>query len=167
MARQGPVRAKKRSRRRRGTGKDAVCGSTGTEEGEGDGDTEIDTEIDGSMQVDEEKQKRFATLVSLGCVVLPCAVTDSGTVDLLDALSRLPGLGVESLLVEGGASVLTSFVERAEELVDLVWITVCPLFVGGLHVMQKPQLQLPRLRQSDLLRVGNDFVVWGTFRKKH
>jgi riboflavin biosynthesis pyrimidine reductase len=49
-------------------------------------------------------------------------------VDLADGLSRLLALGIRSLLIEGGARVITSTLR--ERLVDRVVVAVAPLLLG-------------------------------------
>ncbi len=100
-----------------------------------------------------------------------------GRVDLSALLACLGEMGVSSLMVEGGASVITSFL--TQQLVDRIVLTIAPLFVGGLHA---PEAQskaiasipgvlhnhnpsghplLPRLREWDCARLGEDLLVWG------
>ncbi len=50
-------------------------------------------------------------------------------VDLPDALATLAGLGVTNLLVEGGATILTSLFEL--RLVDEGYVFTAPMFIGG------------------------------------
>jgi riboflavin-specific deaminase-like protein len=58
-------------------------------------------------------------------------VVESGPrgVDLPAALETLRGLGVRSLLVEGGARVITSFL--AEKLVDRLVVGIAPTIIGA------------------------------------
>jgi GTP cyclohydrolase II len=58
-------------------------------------------------------------------------VVDAGPrgVDLASALETLRGLGVGSLLVEGGARVITSFL--AEKLVDRLVVGIAPTIMGA------------------------------------
>jgi 3,4-dihydroxy 2-butanone 4-phosphate synthase/GTP cyclohydrolase II len=58
-------------------------------------------------------------------------VVDAGPrgVDLASALETLRGLGVGSLLVEGGARVITSFF--AEKLVDRLVVAIAPTIMGA------------------------------------
>ena len=53
---------------------------------------------------------------------------DRGRVDLAAALARLRRAGMESLLVEGGATVITSFL--AAGLADRVIVAVAPIVLG-------------------------------------
>ena len=52
----------------------------------------------------------------------------SGKLDLKSVVSCLSSIGIRTLMVEGGASVISSFLEAG--LVDRLIITSCPVFVG-------------------------------------
>ena len=90
-----------------------------------------------------------------GCVELPCTLED------------LAELGISSLMVEGGAQVITSFLKN--RLVDWVAITIAPVFVGGLKVVESllnsheigEDSSFPRLRDFNCEKVGGDLVIWG------
>ncbi|MFA5183246.1 MAG: GTP cyclohydrolase II [Syntrophales bacterium] len=87
-----------------------------------------------------------------------------GGIDLTALLSKLGEMGIISLMVEGGAQVITSFI--TSRLVDQVIVTVAPVLVGGLRVLDSsPQMPLgnfPRLTQVSFHQVGEDLVLWGT-----
>jgi 5-amino-6-(5-phosphoribosylamino)uracil reductase len=53
----------------------------------------------------------------------------SGRVDLVEALRRLPSLGVGHLLVEGGGELNFSMLEAG--MIDEIYLTVCPFVFGG------------------------------------
>ena len=73
-------------------------------------------------------------------------------------------MGITSLMVEGGAQVITSFI--SSQLVDQVIVTVAPVLVGGLRVLDSslhlPLGNFPRLNQVSFHQVGKDLVFWGT-----
>lgn len=48
---------------------------------------------------------------------------------LREALIRLKGIGIRSILVEGGGTVHFSFIEQ--RLFDLVFVTIAPIVIGG------------------------------------
>jgi riboflavin-specific deaminase-like protein len=54
----------------------------------------------------------------------------NGWVDLPALLRQLHAAGIEHLMVEGGARIITSFLEA--RLVDYVALTIAPMFMGGL-----------------------------------
>lgn len=103
-------------------------------------------------------------LEAAGAQVLRFAAGPNGRVPLEAPLKQLAVCGVRSLLVEGGARVITSFL--AAGLVDSVVITVAPLFVGGLHAVEhlavngQPDLY-PRAHELKAAGLGEDLVVWG------
>lgn len=59
-----------------------------------------------------------------------------GRVDLDAAVRYLAGMGVRSLMVEGGASVINGFLRR--RLVDYCVITVVPRLIGGVKALDQP-----------------------------
>lgn len=105
---------------------------------------------------------RRLALEGAGAELLILPADHSGQVDLPDLLGCLAGRGVRSLMVEGGAAVLTSFL--AQGLADWVCITIAPLFVGGLRAVQTLLPELPRLQDTSYETCGSDLVVWGRLR---
>ncbi|RKO86533.1 dihydrofolate reductase-like domain-containing protein, partial [Blyttiomyces helicus] len=77
---------------------------------------------------------RREELEGAGAVVVVAAekADSSGRVDLEDALRLLaaPPLGIRSVMVEGGATVIGAFLDGGPTAVDLVVVTVAPRFVG-------------------------------------
>jgi 3,4-dihydroxy 2-butanone 4-phosphate synthase/GTP cyclohydrolase II len=57
----------------------------------------------------------------------------NGWVDLAALLRQLHAAGIEHLMVEGGARIITSFLEA--RLVDYVAVTIAPTFMGGLSAV--------------------------------
>jgi GTP cyclohydrolase II len=84
-------------------------------------------------------------------------------VDLPGLLTYLGSLGINSLMVEGGAQIITSFL--ASRLVDQVVLTIAPLLVGGLRVVDhfghSSLRRLPRLRNLSYQQLGEDLVLRG------
>ena len=82
-------------------------------------------------------------------------------------LERLAESGISSLMVEGGAQVITSFL--SEGLVDFAVVTICPIFVGGLRALEgtiNPNEHLlknnfPSLQEVGHQRLGDDLIIWG------
>jgi GTP cyclohydrolase II len=108
-----------------------------------------------SRQEDLEKQ---------GAQVFRLPEGSCGGIDLTALLSKLGEMGITSLMVEGGAQVITSFI--SSQLVDQVIVTVAPVLVGGLRVLDSslhlPLGNFPRLTQVSFHQVGEDLVLWGT-----
>lgn len=104
--------------------------------------------------------QRRTLLTAHGARLLDIPATPKGKVNLRALLSRLGELGVRSLMVEGGAQVLTSFL--AEGLANYAVITVAPRFTGGLNVIAgSPEGALPRLYNVRYTPVDADILIWG------
>lgn len=93
---------------------------------------------------------------------LPARESD-GLVDLRALMATLYEDGVRSLMVEGGARVITELLEA--RFVDHVVITIAPTLVGGLHAVSSKNSGIsaafPRLQALGYKREGDDLVVWG------
>jgi len=101
-----------------------------------------------------------AELQSRGARVLRLRALENGWVDLEALLERLAKRGVRHLLVEGGARILTSFLES--KLVDYLVVTVSPRFVGGVRPLDSRELSsFPSLVSWRSERVGEDLVMAG------
>jgi len=113
-----------------------------------------------SEDADRERQ---TALEHIGARVLRLPTGANGWVDLAALLERLGEMGVDSLMVEGGAQIITSFL--AARLVNQVVLTIAPVLVGGLRVMdylgQAQANCFPRLRRVSYQRLGEDLVLRG------
>lgn len=107
---------------------------------------------------------RQEDLEARGARVFRLPVESGGGIDLQALLVQLAEWGVTSLMVEGGAQVITSFIKS--RLVDQVIVTVAPVLVGGLRVLDSflplPFGNFPRLTRVSYHQVGEDLVLWGT-----
>jgi riboflavin biosynthesis pyrimidine reductase len=95
--------------------------------------------------------------------VLRLPATAGGTVDLAALLERLGQWGINSLMVEGGARIITSFLAR--QLADHLVLTVVPRLVGGVHAVghlgRFEPAHFPGLRHVGYQQLGEDLVLWG------
>jgi riboflavin-specific deaminase-like protein len=105
-------------------------------------------------------QKKEAYLASRGARVLHLQPDSTGQVELLSLMDKLANLEVNSIFVEGGARVITSFLQC--RLVDHVIVTIAPLIVGGLDVVEELLSPMPRLQEFNSIHLGEDLIVWGT-----
>ncbi|MHA2357352.1 MAG: RibD family protein [Candidatus Heimdallarchaeaceae archaeon] len=80
---------------------------------------------------DESTQEKTKKIKDLGIMVVPISKKDEdGFLDLNEVLDVLKtSFKVKKLLVEGGSTIITSFVKRG--LVDLMHIFYAPVFAGG------------------------------------
>lgn len=103
---------------------------------------------------------RQSALEAAGAAVVRVAAAPDGRVSLSAALSALQTRGLSSLMVEGGAHIITSFL--AARLVDRAVITITPHFLGGLHaVTHLNGYGAPQLRHVRYHQLGADMVLTG------
>lgn len=110
---------------------------------------------------DQAEKERQRALEAAGARILRLPADADGRVSLPALLDRLGELGVNSLMVEGGARVITSFL--SQQLASYVVLTIAPVFVGGLPSVNKlPRAKgFPRLRDMHPQQLGNDLIVCG------
>jgi 3,4-dihydroxy 2-butanone 4-phosphate synthase/GTP cyclohydrolase II len=87
---------------------------------------------------------------------------EAGRVDLAAALARLRSLGMESVLVEGGAGVITGLLARG--LVDRVIVAVAPIVLGA-GTEAVAELDVAEVRNGirlvnrSIVPVGDDVIL--------
>jgi 3,4-dihydroxy 2-butanone 4-phosphate synthase/GTP cyclohydrolase II len=122
---------------------------------------------------EEADTHKAAALEAAGARLLRLPCQSAGEIDLDILLERLAAMGINSLMVEGGARVITAFLRQ--RLVDQVVITLAAVFVGGLHAVEEPlgqdggradltpvsHLAFPRLKSMGFGQWGEDLVIWG------
>ena len=106
----------------------------------------------------EADPQRRAALEQLGARVLPVPTAAGGQLDLEKITHRLYELGITSLMVEGGAQVLRSFL--AAGLFELLAITIAPRWIGGLPAVDGNALRSPALKDIRWEQYGEDAVLW-------
>jgi GTP cyclohydrolase II len=113
--------------------------------------------------VEDAPSANEKALQHVGARVVRLPATKEGKVDLRALLAYLRRQGIASLMVEGGAGVITSFL--SEGLADRLVLTVAPNLVGGIPAIQMQTTNgrsiLPRLQQPSFTQVGSDLVVIG------
>jgi GTP cyclohydrolase II len=110
------------------------------------------------FSADSERQR---TLEAAGARVIRMPVDGYGRVDLGPFLYFLNEEGIRSLMVEGGAAVITSFL--VEGVVDRLALTIAPDLVAGIPAVERARLNgnssLPRLHRPYFRQLGDDIVV--------
>lgn len=112
---------------------------------------------------------RRAALEAAGALLIDVPYEPDDCIQLPYMLQHLAEIGIHSLMVEGGAQVITNFLSQG--LVDFVVITICPVFVGGLRAIEhliypgrnEATGNFPRLSEVGYQRLGDDLVTWGRF----
>jgi len=115
---------------------------------------------------------RQAALEAAGARVVRLPAGDDGRVSLPALLAYLHRQGIHSLMVEGGARVITAIL--AERLADRLVVTVAPLLLGGLNAVANGRASGPAAHNGHLLPallrpryrvVGRDVVLFGELER--
>jgi GTP cyclohydrolase II len=110
---------------------------------------------------DREERLRRA-----GAQVVRVPSGPDGRLDLVALLDLLARMNVGSLMVEGGAGILSSFL--SDRLADQVVVTISPRFVGGVPALARGDSgqirSLPRIRNVRHQSLGGDLIVWGDLK---
>ena len=110
---------------------------------------------------------KAAELEARGSQLLYLPAQADGHVSLPDLMDCLVRMGVERLMVEGGAEVISSFF--AQRIVDFLVVTISPMIVGGLQSVQilnendpvPSASDFPKLGELTAGKLGEDLIVWG------
>lgn len=98
-----------------------------------------------------------------GAEVLGLPAGSDGRVALGALLAALAERDIGSVMVEGGAEVITAFLRC--RWVDYAVVTVAPVWAGGYHAVGDLGAtgwgELPRLREVICQPAGEDLTVWG------
>lgn len=113
---------------------------------------------------------RRQQLEAAGARVLPVTPDQEGRVELGTLLRTLAANGIRSMMVEGGARVLGSFIQA--RLATYMVVTVAPLLIGGLRAM--PNLRptdtppvFPRVLQPRMCQLGDDMILYGPLAHRY
>ncbi len=87
-------------------------------------------------------RNRQERIEEFGAKIIRTLPDERGWVDLNSLLGTLADLGINNVMVEGGARVITSFL--SQRLVDWIVITIAPTFLGGLHALENPLISCNR-----------------------
>lgn len=86
-----------------------------------------------------------------------------GHVNLQAALEALYERGIRSLMVEGGAAVITAFLRT--RLADAIVLTVAPVLVGGYNAIGRlggpDSAPFPHIAPLYSQQLENELIVWG------
>lgn len=109
------------------------------------------------------KSVKVKRLKSKGVRVIQTRSDGSGRIDIEEMLRQIFALNIESVMVEGGSEIITSFLQS--RFVDLLLLTISPEFLGGVRSVKSlgPSKNsfisgVTDLRQQQL---GKDIIVWG------
>lgn len=100
-------------------------------------------------------------LEAVGASVVRLPATQD-KIDLPVLLNYLATQNIRTLMVEGGATIITSFLRA--RLVDRVIVTLAPLYVGGVrsvNALISDTEIFPRLRHTTMQQIGEDWILSG------
>jgi GTP cyclohydrolase II len=111
---------------------------------------------------------RAERLREAGALVIRVPSGPRGRLDLPALLGLLARMQIGSLMVEGGAGIISSFL--SERLADQVVVTISPRFVGGLPALGRRRGgrsgSLPRIRNVRYESLAGDMIVWGDLKSR-
>ena len=91
-------------------------------------------------------------------------VNDKGLLDLQKVLEKLHNMGIRRLLVEGGGTIIWSFLKNG--LFDEFWIYISPVVIGGKHSPTiangegvRNEKEMIRLKLSEVKELGEGLLV--------
>ncbi|KXN88821.1 2,5-diamino-6-ribosylamino-4(3H)-pyrimidinone 5'-phosphate reductase [Leucoagaricus sp. SymC.cos] len=107
-------------------------------------------------------QQRYDTLSQAGASIIHLESSER-ILPVSAVLQKLSSLGIKSLMVEGGAKIINSFIQAnlGTPLIDALIVTVAPILVGahGLSYASALPSGVPRLQHFDTQVVGRDSVM--------
>jgi GTP cyclohydrolase II len=122
--------------------------------------------IAGTHTTPEQRSRLNGTCLN-GAQILELPATAGGQVNLDALFAELGRRGVHSVMVEGGAQIITSI--WRQKLAHIAVITIAPILLGGLHSVRTPLfsangngLHFPRLHHTQTFRAGEDTIIWGS-----
>jgi 3,4-dihydroxy 2-butanone 4-phosphate synthase/GTP cyclohydrolase II len=104
-------------------------------------------------------EHRAAVLHECDAEILPAVTQPDGRIDLGSLMSQLWSTGIKSVMVEGGASVISSILE--EKLVDAFVLTIAPTFVGGYRAVDRQLIPPLEILEPHWFPLGRDLILWG------
>jgi GTP cyclohydrolase II len=113
---------------------------------------------------EDASEEKARHLTEAGAEVWRFPATQNGEVEIAALLARLAGIGISSVMVEGGSRVITSIITAG--LAHQLILTVSPRFLGGVRAVGA--LEAAAESRRELVRVryvvaGGDLMIHGEF----
>jgi diaminohydroxyphosphoribosylaminopyrimidine deaminase/5-amino-6-(5-phosphoribosylamino)uracil reductase len=125
-----------------------------------------DEEVDKTIIVTMEgaNPRKTQRLRNLGVEVLWAGKNQRGELDMPDVLKQLGRMGITSVLVEGGAKIITSLIR--ERLADKIVLVVAPKLIGeGIEAVGNLEIhdlsEALSITKMKTRRLGDDIVIEG------
>jgi 3,4-dihydroxy 2-butanone 4-phosphate synthase/GTP cyclohydrolase II len=104
---------------------------------------------------------RARALMAAGAEPVPCITGAGGRIDLPALMRWLADHAINSVMVEGGARVITSFIRQ--QLADVLVVTISPQLLGGLPVIDPEESAEAvdlQFGEASFQTLGRDLVLW-------
>ena len=109
---------------------------------------------------DEASEERQMALEERGARVIRLPAISEGRISLTAVLDYLIQQGINNVMVEGGARIITSFL--VAKLVDHMVVTIAPKILGGLNAIEYLNgAGLPHLDNTRYHVLGDDIILSG------
>ncbi len=110
----------------------------------------------------------FKKISATGAIVLPCRANKKGRVDLKDLFKKLAARNISSVLVEGGARIITSVLEN--NLAQRIVVVISPKImgtgtqaVGDLNINRIDAAK--KLAVQNIFKSGDDIIIDSRLQK--
>lgn len=101
----------------------------------------------------DSKIEQFQTS---GATILPCATDGNGKIQMIALMELLAEREINSVMVEGGARIIRSFI--SSRLVDQFIITISPKLLKGLPVLEE-NFEYVSLADVSYQQLGDDIIL--------
>ena len=98
-------------------------------------------------------------LIERGAKLIQLPADDQGQVDLAALFAYLGAADIRSVMVEGGAAIITNMMRQ--QLAHYAVVTVAPRFLPGVRVNSPTQSVVAALQEPSYTQAGSDIIVWG------
>ncbi|GAB4378825.1 MAG: hypothetical protein Kow0042_27640 [Calditrichia bacterium] len=116
--------------------------------------------IASTYNIDWEKEK---CLKQSGATILHLPALENGWVNLEKLLANLYEMGIRSVMVEGGARIISSFLRH--HLADQMVLTIAPMLLGGFRAVRDMKLSngypWKYLKDVQFQKLGDNLLVRG------
>ncbi len=118
------------------------------------------------MHHGRKKSRKAVVLEKRGVELFPMRSSSKGIIDLESVLKKLASLNIASILVEGGASVFSQFIES--KLADKMHLFIAPKILGnGVTFTDGVELKelskALRMKNIEASQIGDDYLLTGYF----
>ena len=115
------------------------------------------------ITTEQASATKKARLEDQGVQVHTVEQTQEGRINLIALRHLLTGLGIKTVMVEGGSEVINEFLNKA--LVDYCVITLAPKIIGGLKAVEHPCQPVVEIPDCQYQQLGADLIIYGSLMR--